>query len=142
MSRKGITTEAELHQLARESWPLATGPRPRKNDPSPRRQPSAATRGSLVIPPPEDGCTYSASEAAAICHVTLPTIRKWIATGRRARGEVVYLAALAAPRGRIAPEALCRFLSRINGISITVREAPGGESPVDGDGGSENALGG
>lgn len=138
MSRKGITTLAELHELERQAIGLPHAPSAR----APLSIPEPDPRAPLEIPPPLNGVAYSAAEVAVICGVTERTVRNWISAGRRARGGVVNLTALAVPRGRIAPESLCRFLSRINGISVAVREMPGVQSPVDGDGGSENALGG
>lgn len=71
-------------------------------------------RGSLVIPSPGDGVTYSVEEVSAICHVAVSTVRNWIAGGLHVAGETVRLSALTMPRGRIAPDALVRFLARVN----------------------------
>ncbi len=72
-----------------------------------------------LIPPPQAGRTYSAEEVASLAGVQLSTVRWWVSRGRRTPdGERVHLKTLEAPRGRITPQALCAFLSKVNGIEV------------------------
>ena len=124
----GITTKAALDALERSSLALQVPKRTAAVARVLRRPRGAApipSRASLVLPPPQDGCTYSAAEVGAICHVNPDTVRNWIACGRRAGGQTTYLEALTVPAGRVAPEALCSFLSRNNHVDVSVSPPPG-----------------
>jgi len=79
-----------------------------------------------TIPGPR-GSAYTRAEAAEAVGVPAPTIGNWISRGRRAEGRLVRLRTLRAPRGRIAPQALCQFLGAVNGLRVEVRtEMQGG----------------
>jgi len=124
MSTGGITTADQLKALERRGRCAVEVRTPRFE--ITQRQPTAP-RLTLEIPPPANGCTYTAAEAAKICGVGRKTLRNWISVGRRAGGATVYLDTLAVPAGEIAPEALCRFLSRVNLCDVVVK--PHGASP-------------
>ena len=125
MSQGGITTLEELKDLERRG---RRETKVRQVDFSLTNRRPSAPRVTLEIPPPENGCTYTAAEVAKVCRVGRKTVRNWMSTaGRRANGATVRLATLAVPAGEVAPEALCRFLSRVNLCDVTVK--PHGASP-------------
>jgi len=72
------------------------------------------------IPPPADGVTYTIDEIASMLGYKPSAVKDLIARGRLVDGEQVRLHTLRIPRGRIAPNELCSFLSSINGIRVEV----------------------
>ena len=76
--------------------------------------------GALVIPAPADGRTYTREELAGFMGVTEPTVRHWMYVGRKVAGERVRLERLRAPRGRVTPVALVKFLEAVNGVEVCI----------------------
>jgi len=127
MSRRTITTREELDRLAaRTTLALAsaTGPEdpvaPPEGMDRPGQAPLGPARSVWTIPPPSQGATYTARDVAALAGVAEATVRGWIARGVRVGGQCVRLASLRAPRGRIAPSALCEFLALANGCDVVL----------------------
>ena len=108
-------------------------------------RPVFAAGSPWLIPPPEEGLTYSIAEVAALLDCAYGTVKRWIArgvhvgrgqlvSGLRSRsdcfggvgaGRVVKLLSLRAPRGRITPAALCAFLEAVNGCEVAVQREAG-----------------
>jgi hypothetical protein len=71
----------------------------------------------LRLPAPSNGVCCSVSEVASFLSIQPATVSDWCYRGVKG----VKLQTLTAPRGKVAPSALCRFLSLVNGLSVEVQ---------------------
>jgi hypothetical protein len=118
-----ITTPEELEALRRRYAPAGEEREPavaqdHSGPPAGTHLAPEPPRAVWWLPRPRSGAAYTVAEVAELTGAAEATVRTWISRGLEVGYGNVRLRTLRAPRGRIAPGSLCRFLATVNGLDV------------------------